>query len=194
MVLRWSFVALSLFAEDDYEEVAMKVTGALTRFGCWDARWQVPSSSGDHAGPGAVGCAGDRRDLRVGGAAGRPGRYAGAWLRGWRILAIDGFDADMPDTPGNAAEFGYAGSGEETRETLRWEQETGHDQLKTHLRGPGRPLRSRLPELVRQEIWAWLIVHYALAVLITQAAEAAHADRPERLPHAYTLQAVRNPV
>ena len=32
----------------------------------------------------------------------------GAWLRGWRLLAIDGFDVDVPDTPANACEFGYA--------------------------------------------------------------------------------------
>src|SRR6266511_2600394 len=38
----------------------------------------------------------------------------------------------------------------------RWEQETGNDQLKTHLRGPGRVLRSRLPDLVHQEIWSYL--------------------------------------
>jgi hypothetical protein len=39
----------------------------------------------------------------------------GAWLRRWRLLAIDGFEVDAPGTPGtpgNAAEFGYAGSGE----------------------------------------------------------------------------------
>lgn len=36
----------------------------------------------------------------------------------------------------------------------RWEEETGNDQLKTHPRGPGRVLRSRLPDLVHQEIWA----------------------------------------
>jgi hypothetical protein len=41
----------------------------------------------------------------------------------------------------------------------RWEQETANDQLKTHLRGPGRVLRSRLPDLVYQEMWAYLIVH-----------------------------------
>ncbi len=35
----------------------------------------------------------------------------GAWLRGWRLLAIDGFDADLPGTPASAAGFGYAGSG-----------------------------------------------------------------------------------
>ncbi|MEO3795943.1 hypothetical protein ABGB14_37580 [Nonomuraea sp. B10E15] len=34
----------------------------------------------------------------------------------------------------------------------RWEAETGIDQLRTHLRGPGRILRSRTPELACQEI------------------------------------------
>jgi hypothetical protein len=36
----------------------------------------------------------------------------GVWLRRWRLLGIDGFDADVPDTPANAKEFGYAGSGD----------------------------------------------------------------------------------
>jgi hypothetical protein len=36
----------------------------------------------------------------------------GAWLRGWRLLAIEGFEVDVPDTEGNAVEFGYAGSGD----------------------------------------------------------------------------------
>ena len=34
----------------------------------------------------------------------------GAWLRGWRLMAIDGFDLDLPDSAENAAEFGYAGN------------------------------------------------------------------------------------
>ena len=33
----------------------------------------------------------------------------------------------------------------------RWEHETGNAQLKTSLRGPGRVLRSRSPDMVRQE-------------------------------------------
>ncbi len=35
----------------------------------------------------------------------------------------------------------------------RREEETANDQLKTHLRGPGKILRSRPPDLVHQEIW-----------------------------------------
>jgi len=38
-------MALCLFAEDDYEEVAAKVTESLDRFGCWDASWSVPPAS-----------------------------------------------------------------------------------------------------------------------------------------------------
>ena len=72
----------------------------------------------------------------------------------------------------------------------RWEQETGHDQLKTHLRGPAKILRSRLPDLVYQEIWAWLTVHYALAVLTTRAAEAADID-PDRISFTRVLRIIR---
>lgn len=72
----------------------------------------------------------------------------------------------------------------------RWEQESANDQLKTHLRGPGKVLRSRLPDLVHQEIWAWLIVHYAIAGLISEAAEAADID-PDRISFTRTLRLVR---
>jgi hypothetical protein len=72
----------------------------------------------------------------------------------------------------------------------RWEEETGNDQLKTHLRGPGKILRSRLPELVHQEIWAWLLVHHALSALITRAAEAADLD-PDRVSFTRALRITR---
>jgi len=72
----------------------------------------------------------------------------------------------------------------------RWEEETGNDQLKTHLRGPGRILRSRLPELVHQEIWAWLLVHYPISVLITRAAQAADLD-PDRVSFTRALRLIR---
>jgi hypothetical protein len=72
----------------------------------------------------------------------------------------------------------------------RWEEETGNDQLKTHLRGPGKILRSRLPDLVHQEIWAWLIVHHAIAALITNAAAAADLD-PDRISFTKVLRLVR---
>jgi hypothetical protein len=38
-------LGLALFPDDDYTEVATRVTGSLDRFGCWDAAWTVPTSS-----------------------------------------------------------------------------------------------------------------------------------------------------
>ena len=48
----------------------------------------------------------------------------------------------------------------------RWEHETGNKQLKTYLRGPGRVLRSQSPDMVRQEIYGYLLTHYAISALI----------------------------
>jgi hypothetical protein len=358
-------MAMCLFAEDDYTEVATKVTGSLSRWGCWDAGWSVPTASGisqarKRLGPKVLAEVFEQVAAPVATVSTR-----GAWLRRWRLVAIDGFEVDLPDTPENAAEFGYAGpgdhrsafpkarvvalaecgthaflaaevgaysAGEKTlanglyqrlrpdelltadrnfysftawdlasrtgagllwraptglalpvvavlpdgtylsvlinpkirgvrrREAImttarevvaglgggidpaeldpteahlvrvveydvpdragngtgelivvlsnivdpvnaradelaaayheRWEEETSNDQLKTHLRGPGKVLRSRLPELVHQEIWAWLLVHYALSVLIAHAAEAADLD-PDRISFTRVLRIAR---
>ncbi|MCA1672427.1 MAG: transposase domain-containing protein, partial [Actinobacteria bacterium] len=45
-VVAYLTMALCLFTEDDYEEVATKVTGALDEWGCWDAAWSVPTAGG----------------------------------------------------------------------------------------------------------------------------------------------------
>jgi hypothetical protein len=105
-------MALCLFTEDDYTEVATKVTGSLSAWGCWDAGWSTPTASGitqarKRLGPKVLAEVFEQVADPV---ANRSTR--GAWLRGWRLLAIDGFDVDLPDTEANAAEFGYAGSGE----------------------------------------------------------------------------------
>ena len=353
-VVTYLTMAMCLFPDDDYEEVAAKVTGSLSGWGCWDAAWSVPTASGitqarKRLGRGVMPEIFEGVAEAVGTADTR-----GAWLRGWRLLAIDGFEVDLPDTPANAGEFGYAGSGDSrsafpkarvvalaecgthaflaaeagaystgektmasrlyprlrpdelltadrnfyswdawelaagtgaallwraptqlelpvvtvlpdgsylsvlvrpalrrarraaiieaaragqdidpadahlvrvieydvpdregsgTGELIvllttitspgdaragelasayhyRWEEETANDQLKTHLRGPGRILRSRLPDLVYQEIWAYLIVHYAISVLIARAAEAADLD-PDRISYTRILRIVR---
>lgn len=353
-VVAYLTMGLCLFAADDYEEVATKVTGALSRFGCWDAGWSVPTASGITQARKRLGAAVMEEIFESVVAPVGSTDTRGAWLRRWRVLAIDGFDVDVPDTPSNADEFGYAGSGanrsaypkarvvalaecgthaflacevagysvgektlaarlyprlrrdelltadrgfysftawsaavgtgaallwraptglrlpvvavladgtylsvvmdakvrggrrekilaaaragaeldpevahlvrvveydvpdrdgngtgelivlltsitdpagaraDELADTyhMRWEEETANDQLKTHLRGPGRVLRSKLAELVYQEIWAWLIVHHALAALVTRAAEAADID-PDRISFTRALRIAR---
>ncbi|GAA4264366.1 hypothetical protein GCM10022255_117340 [Dactylosporangium darangshiense] len=372
-------LALALFPDDDYEEVAARVTGSLDRFGVWDAGWTVPTASAITQARKRLGRAVfaelfERTCGPVAGSAGPAaaaaalGTARGSFLRSWRLLAIDGFEVDAPDTPANVAEFGYSGSGEKQssfpkvrvvalaecgthafvaaeigssadgektlaarlyprlrgdelltadrgfyswpawqaaqatgaallwraptnldlpvikvlpdgtylsvvikpevryagrRERLlaaarastdlsnldhipdafnrqgeqiarlvrvieydipdrtgdghhelialtttildpadaradelaaayhqRWEQETSHDQLKTHLRGPGQVLRSRLPDLVHQEIWAYLITHHAISALIAQASTAADLD-PDRISFTQTLRLIR---
>lgn len=42
---RVSDAGLCLSPDDDYEEVATRVTGSLDRFGCWDAAWTIPTVS-----------------------------------------------------------------------------------------------------------------------------------------------------
>jgi hypothetical protein len=44
-VVAYLTLALCLFAEDDCEEVATKVTGSLDWWGCWNAAWTVPTAS-----------------------------------------------------------------------------------------------------------------------------------------------------
>ncbi len=72
----------------------------------------------------------------------------------------------------------------------RWEEETGNDQLKTHLRGPGSVLRSKSPDMVRQEIYGYLLTHYAIAALICRAATEADID-PDRVKFLRTVRIIR---
>ena len=44
-VITYLTLGLALFPDDDYEEVATRVTGSLDRWGCWDAAWSVPTAS-----------------------------------------------------------------------------------------------------------------------------------------------------
>ena len=72
----------------------------------------------------------------------------------------------------------------------RWEHETGNRQLKTYLRGPGKVLRSKSPDMVRQDIYGYLLTHYALSALICRAATEAGID-PDRVKYKRTVRIVR---
>lgn len=60
----------------------------------------------------------------------------------------------------------------------RWEVELVFDELKTHQVQRRRVLRSKTPELVRQEFYGWVMAHYAVRWLMYQG--AAQARLPER--------------
>ena len=75
----------------------------------------------------------------------------------------------------------------------RWEHETGNAQLKTYLRGPGRVLRSQSPAMVEQEIWGYLLTHYAISALTCTAATAAGID-PDRVKFKRTVRIIRRAI
>jgi hypothetical protein len=72
----------------------------------------------------------------------------------------------------------------------RWEIETAFDELKTHLRGAQIVLRSKTPDLVRQEFYGLLMAHFAVRGLMHEAALTANED-PDRLSFLHAVRVVR---
>jgi hypothetical protein len=72
----------------------------------------------------------------------------------------------------------------------RWEIEGALDELKTHLRGAQIILRSKTPDLVRQEFYGLLMAHFAIRGLMHEAALKAGED-PDRLSFLHAVRVVR---
>lgn len=349
--------AMTLFWEDDYEEVMCKLVESLRDMRSWSDAWQVPTTSAITQARARLGWE-PLRELfdRCAVPVAQPGTKGG-WLAGRRLMAIDGFTLDVPDTPANAEEFQRPGSGDQAgafpqvrvvaigecgshaivaaavdgcrvgeqtlaqrlavdlspdmlviadrnfysfsmwrryrdsgadllwrvkaglrlpvlriladgsylsmiaqpdltgthRERLlsaavdgehldpdiahivrvieyevpdragngsgellcvmtsildpddvpaselaaayheRWEVENMFDELKTHQRGPARILRSKSPDMVKQEVWAFLLTHYSIRHLMCRAADEADID-PDRLSFMRALRIIRRQV
>jgi hypothetical protein len=72
----------------------------------------------------------------------------------------------------------------------RWEIETALDELKTHLRGARIVMRSKTPDLVRQEFYGLLMGHFAVRGLMHEAALAADMDS-DQLSFLHAVRVVR---
>lgn len=72
----------------------------------------------------------------------------------------------------------------------RWEIESVFDEFKTHQRGPGVVLRSKTPDGVVQEVYGYLLTHFAIRSLMHDAALEADED-PDHLSFLRTLHIVR---
>jgi hypothetical protein len=359
-VMVYFAMALALFADEDYEEVAARLAGTLQDWDCWDEAWEVPTSGGLTQARQRLGCEPLAELFSQVAAPVAEELTRGAFLGPWRLMAIDGFEWDAPATEANIAAFGFAGTGADDPEKAafpkarvvtisecashamvdariggvagkgageqalarpmlrqleedwlliadrsfynwddwctaadtgaallwrakadlrlpvlellsdgsyrsvlvspkikgkarqqlleaarrgedldqdkarpvrvieyevpdregdgtgelialittitdprqapasalahayheRWEHETGNRQLKTYLRGPGRVLRSRSPDMVRQEIYGYLLTHFAISALICRAATEADVD-PDRVKFKRTVRLVR---
>jgi len=359
-VMVYFAMALALFADDDYEEVAARLSETLRGWDCWDDAWEVPTSGGITQARQRLGCEPLAELFSQVAVPVAEELTRGAFLGPWRLMAIDGFEWDAPATEANTAAFGFAGAsagdpekaafpkarvvtisecashavvdariggmagkgageqslarpmlrrleedwlliadrnfygwddwcaaadtgaallwrvkadlrlpvlgllpdgscrsvlvspkvkgkarqqlagaarrGEDLDESKaryvrvieyevpdregdgkgelialittitdprqapagalaqayhqRWEHETGNRQLKTYLRGPGRVLRSQSPDMVRQEIYGYLLTHYAISALICKAATEADID-PDRVKFKRTVRILR---
>jgi hypothetical protein len=72
----------------------------------------------------------------------------------------------------------------------RWEIETTLDELKTHLRGADVVLRSKTPDLVRQEFFGLMMAHFAIRGIMHEAALKADKD-PDRLSFLHAVRVIR---
>ena len=83
-------LALCLFPDDDYTEVASRVTGSLDRWGCWDAAWSVPTASAITQARKRLGrnVFAELFERCCGPVAGQPGPTAVRWLTADRPISL----------------------------------------------------------------------------------------------------------
>ncbi len=75
----------------------------------------------------------------------------------------------------------------------RWEEELTIDEIDTHQRLVGRPLRSQKPDGVLQELYGLLLAHYAVRTVMHDAALQADLD-PDRLSFTNALSLIRDAI
>jgi hypothetical protein len=109
-VVVYFVIAMAIF-QDGYEEVMRRLVGGLQFMRAWRDDWVVPTTGALTRARNRLGEAPMRllfdRVARPLAGEGTPG----AWLGGRRLMAIDGVQIDVADTPANVAEFGIAVGG-----------------------------------------------------------------------------------
>jgi transposase IS4-like protein len=118
-VMVYFAMAMALFADDDYEEVAARLAGTLGSWGCWEDRWGLPTSGGITRARERLGfepLAGIFAQVAVP-VAGRLTR--GAFVGPWRLMSIDGFEWDAPDTRAMPRRSGTRRAGGSARRSRR---------------------------------------------------------------------------
>ncbi len=72
----------------------------------------------------------------------------------------------------------------------RWGVETTFAEMKLHMKLPDHGLRSKRPDLIRQEFWGFLLAHYLVRVIIHRAARANHLD-PDDIGFRQTVEIIK---
>ena len=113
-VVAYLVMALALFADEDYEEAAARLAGTLADWDGWEESWgRAPTSGGITQARQRLG---SEPMAELFAQVAKPVATAetpGAFLGRWRLMSIDGMAWDVPDTPANAAAFGYPRAGKD---------------------------------------------------------------------------------
>jgi hypothetical protein len=108
-VMVYFVMAMALFYSDSYEEVMRKLAGGLDYMGTWRKNWEVPTPGGLCHARQRLGAEVMRKLYERVAVPCAMRSTKGAWLAGRRLMAIDGFGMEAPDSEENAEYFGYAG-------------------------------------------------------------------------------------
>jgi hypothetical protein len=108
-VVVYSVMALALFYGDGYEEVMRKLVNGLEYMRTWKGEWEVPTAGALCRARQRLGSEVMKELYRRVSVPCAMQSTKGAWLAGRRLMAVDGFGMEAPDSEENAAHFGYAG-------------------------------------------------------------------------------------
>jgi len=75
----------------------------------------------------------------------------------------------------------------------RWESESAFAEIKTHLKGSRHLLRSKSPELIKQDFYGLLLAHFVVRRVLYEAAMGAKI-KPNQLSFSHALNVVRRRV
>src|SRR6476469_9725999 len=128
-VVVYFVIALALFT-DGYEEVIRKLVNGLRFARVWSGEWNVPTTSALSQARKRLGAAPiELLFERVAVPVAKPGT-PGAWIRDWRVMALDGVMIDVPDTAENLQHYGKPEGG--TRRPFPQTRTVGLAEAGTH--------------------------------------------------------------
>ena len=109
-VVVYYVLAMCLFFGQGYEEVARLLTEGLAYARRWQGTWRVPTTAAITRARARLGPEPLRALFAAVCTPMATETTAGAFYRGWRLVAVDGTTFDVPDSVANADYFGRPGS------------------------------------------------------------------------------------
>jgi hypothetical protein len=105
-VVVYFVLAMCVFSQVGYEEVARLLTHGLAWAKSWRGAWQVPTTGSLTRARARLGPEPLQALFKQTAGPLATSATPGAWYRGWRLVVVDGTTLDVADTPANQQAFG----------------------------------------------------------------------------------------